>query len=125
MWSPFKKKASNDSIEYPRIARISVKTIPCHTCGGPIVDNDLVVWSEKKDGCRSELSHAHCVVFIRHPDGSTTNLSGEEVKTNRYGGIFGPVPVGALLLTEAEWSSWSALNRKEAVNLSSQPLSPN
>lgn len=104
-----KKRTIEDLVEYPRISRIKVHPIPCHTCGKPLEHNDLVVWSEKKSGWKSELSHAQCVVFIRHPDSSTTKLSGETVRTRRGGGILDPLPKGALLLTESEWQAWSKL----------------
>jgi len=101
------QKTSEDQVEYPRIARVKMHPICCPTCNKPLNHNDLVVWSEKKSGWQSPSSHADCLVFIRHPDGTTTRLNGEKVSTNSSGGILETLPVGALLLTEAEWDSWA------------------
>lgn len=110
MWSIFKKKQSTDDlVEYPCIARISIVPIRCRTCGEPLKHDDLTIWHEKKSGWRSGFSHAECVVFIRYSDLSVKTLKGDSVKTDGRGGILDPLPNGSVLLTEAEWETWSKL----------------
>jgi hypothetical protein len=101
------RKSADDQVEYPKLARVEIHPYCCNTCGKPLEHNDLVVWSEKKSGWQGKSSHAECVVFIRHPEtGLITNLNGEKLRTNSNGGVIDPLPAGALLLTEDEWSGW-------------------
>lgn len=101
-------KTFDDQVEYPKLARVEMHPYCCNTCGKPLSHNDLVVWSEKKNGWQGKSSHAECVVIIRHPDGSITHLnSNEKLRTNSSGGVIDPLPVGALLLTEEEWGNWA------------------
>jgi hypothetical protein len=46
------------------------------------------------------------LVIIRKPDGSITRLDGTTLSTNRFGGVLVPLPLGSILVTEAEWLSW-------------------
>jgi hypothetical protein len=107
MWALFRRKSREDPVEYPRIAKIKIHPLCCHTCGESLKDGDLAVWSEKKNGWKGEMSHARCVVFIRHTDSSTTRLDGRSIRTDGRGGILEPLPKGSLLLTVSEWEHWS------------------
>jgi hypothetical protein len=100
------KKTEEDLFEYPKIARVEVHPYPCKVCGNPLKHNDLVVWSEK-NGWQSKTSHANCLVFIRHPDGSVTHPDGKSVRSTPNGVILDPVPRGSLYLTEEEWDNWA------------------
>lgn len=102
----FKKKAPENEVEYPCLSKINIHHMLCHTCKKPLLQDDLVIWSEKKSGWRSETSHAKCLVIIRKPDGSITRLDGTTLSTNRFGGVLVPLPLGSILVTEAEWLSW-------------------
>jgi len=109
MFDFFKRKKAEDSVEYPCIARVTIIPIRCKTCGGSLNHDDLTIWHEKKNGWKSGLSHAECVVFIRYSDLSVKTLKGEPVKTDGRGGILDPLPKGAVLLTESEWETWSRI----------------
>jgi hypothetical protein len=100
-----KKPKSNmeDHVEYPKLGRVKIHPYCCATCGKPLEHNDLVVWSEKKNGWQGKSSHAGCMVFIRHPEGHITRLNGE----NLHGEGNNPLPVGALVVTEEEWDNWN------------------
>jgi hypothetical protein len=110
-----------DQVEYPKIARVEIHPYCCNTCGKPLEHNDLVVWSEKKNGWQSKSSHAECVVFIRHPEGHITHLNGEMVKIHSSGGIVDPLPIGSLLLTEDEWDNWAPPKTVKGVRLNPHP----
>lgn len=104
-----KQKSADDQVEYPKLARVEMHPYCCNTCGKPLEHNDLVVWSEKKSGWQGKSSHVGCVVFIRHPEtGLVTTLNGgKRVRTNPNGVVIDPLPAGALLLTEDEWTNWN------------------
>ena len=112
-----KRKKNDNGVEYLKLSRIELHSIRCRTCGQPLKHDDLIVWAEKQSGWKSAPSHAGCLVFIRHPDGSTTSLDGEtELRTRSDGCVIDPLPVGAILLRGHEWKDWL---KTVAVNLGS------
>jgi len=114
---PWRERDPLDVVEFPRLACLHIVHIPCRICAKPLKDQDSVVWFEKKNGWKSEMAHAECVVYIRWPDGRTTR-GGVPVPTDEHGGILGVMPQGSLLLTEAEWLAWL---KDEGATLTSQP----
>jgi hypothetical protein len=86
----------------PQFARIHMVNILCPACGQPIHHDEMVFWSERLNGERTDMAHAPCVVLVRRADGTVTRVDGRAPEASEL------KPEWNVLLSEQEWDKMAS-----------------